>query len=110
MWEAFLSGAMVMVDAMAVPDMMPYPPQHGKHWVVYNQSNPDHFKKKLAYYTDPANAAETEAIAKAGYEFVVRHHMPVDRVEYLLKSDKVRAVLEKTVKNAATRKIILDLY
>ena len=43
---------------------------------------------KLRYYSDPANAAEAQRIARNAYELVLRHHMPANRVEYVL--DKTR--------------------
>lgn len=101
LWEAFLSGAMVMVDTLYIPAWMNNPLRDGKHLVMYDPTNRTDFMSKLRYYSDPANVAEAEAIAYEGYEFVLRHHMPVDRVEYIL--DKVRSKLDDFVKDPVKR-------
>lgn len=103
LWEAFLSGALVMVDRMWILDFMPNPPVHGKHWVTYDPGNKTDFMTKLAYYSDPANIDEAEAIAKRGYEFVLRNHMAVNRVEYLLNHEKVRNGLMEHVLDPSKR-------
>mmetsp|Transcript_3069 Transcript_3069/g.7246 ORF Transcript_3069/g.7246 Transcript_3069/m.7246 type:complete len:598 (-) Transcript_3069:184-1977(-) len=105
LWEAFLSGALVMVDRMWILDFMPNPPIHGKHWVTYDPGNKTDFMTKLSYYSDPANIDEAEAIAKRGYEFVLRHHMAVNRVEYLLNHEKVRNGLMEHVRDPSKRKL-----
>ena len=101
MWEAFLSGAMVMVDKTMTLGFMPNPPQNGVHFITYDPSKKDDFMGKLRYFTDPANMAETEKIAKAGYEFVLRNHMAVNRVGYVL--DQVRDQLSEYIEDPSKR-------
>jgi len=100
-WEAFLSGAMVMVDTMYILPRMPNPPIDGTHFVMYDPTKKEDFMAKLKYYSDPANADEVRAIAHAGYEFVLRHHMAVNRVDYVLET--VRSKLDKFVEDPAKR-------
>lgn len=104
LWEAFLSGAMVMVDKTVTIGWMPNPPKDGKHWITYDPANKKDFMKKLRHYTDPANKAETEKIAKKGYEFVLRNHMAVNRVDYVL--NEVQPKLAKYIEDPAKRAIL----
>lgn len=101
MWESFLSGAMVMVDETAGLGFMPNAPLDGVHYVTYNPADKEEFMRKLRFYTDPANKEETERIAKNGYEFVLRNHMPVNRVEHIL--DKVRDKLDAYIQDPSKR-------
>jgi len=103
LYESFLSGALVMVDKMAVLDFMPNPPIDGTHWVVYDPSDKDDFMKKIAYYSDPANLSEAEKIAHNGYEHVLRYHMTVNRVNYLLHHPHVRNELAEFVEDPSMR-------
>eukprot|EP00536_Pseudo-nitzschia_multiseries_P010563 jgi/Psemu1/289151/fgenesh1_pg.327_\ len=104
LWESFLSGAMVMVDEMIITThWMPNPPVHGVHFVTYQANNATDFKTKLAYYSDPSNLDETEAIAKRGYKHALEHHMPTDRVDYILHQDRVRRGLEESVTDPSKR-------
>mmetsp|Transcript_7872 Transcript_7872/g.19535 ORF Transcript_7872/g.19535 Transcript_7872/m.19535 type:complete len:606 (-) Transcript_7872:126-1943(-) len=104
MWEAFMSGAMVMVDETATLGFMPNPPQNGVHFITYDPAKKEDFMGKLRHYTDPANKAETEKIAKAGYEFVLRNHMAVNRVGYVL--DQVRDQLIEHVEDPSARALL----
>lgn len=86
LWEAMLTGALVMVDHMDVLPMLPNPPRHGIHYVVYDPKNQSDFNAKLAYYL--AHHDEAHAIARAGFDFVQEHHMPQHRIEYILSKMK----------------------
>jgi hypothetical protein len=101
LWESFLAGAMVMIDKTVTLDWMPNPPEDGKHWITYDPADKDDFMAKVRYYANPANRAETEKIAQNGYEFVLRHHMAVNRVDYVLKT--VRSKLDGYVQDPAKR-------
>lgn len=106
LYEAFLSGALVMVDKMYILDWMPNPPIHGKHWVQYDPGDKADFISKLEYYSDPANIDEAEAIAHAGYEHVLKYHMTVNRVDYLLNHEQVKSTLMKRIRDPSKRKIL----
>ena len=106
LYEAFLSGALVFVDKMFILDFMPNPPVHGKHWVQYDPGNKTDFMTKLAYYADPANVEEAEAIAHAGYEFVLKNHMTVNRVDYILNHEHVKSSLMTRIREPSKRKIL----
>ncbi len=106
LYEAFLSGALVFVDKMFILDFMPNPPVHGKHWVQYDPGDKEDFMTKLAYYSDPANLEEAEAIARAGYEFVLKHHMTVNRVDYILNHEKVKSSLMTRIRDPSKREIL----
>ena len=90
LWEALLSGALVMVDRMAIPDFMPFPLEHGKHLVFYDSNNQTEFDELLEYYVN--NEEEARQIGEVGYHYVLDHHMPKDRVSYIL--DKIESKME----------------
>eukprot|EP00617_Octactis_speculum_P021744 CAMPEP_0185759746 /NCGR_PEP_ID=MMETSP1174-20130828/18520_1 /TAXON_ID=35687 /ORGANISM="Dictyocha speculum, Strain CCMP1381" /LENGTH=599 /DNA_ID=CAMNT_0028440231 /DNA_START=230 /DNA_END=2029 /DNA_ORIENTATION=+ len=106
LWESFLSGALIMVDRMWVLDFMPNPPIHGEHWITYDPGNKTDFMSKIAHYTDPANIDEAEAIAKNGYEFALRNHMTVNRVEYVLNHESVRNQMMEHILDPSKREIL----
>jgi hypothetical protein len=84
LWEAMLSGALVFVDCMVIPDLMPYPFQDKMHWIVYDPDNKIEFDALLEHYW--SHPDEAELIAEAGYKYTLAHHMPKDRVSYILQS------------------------
>ena len=90
LWESLLSGAMVMVDRMAIPEFMPHPFIHKKHLVYYDPNNQTEFNNLLDYYVK--NEVEARTIGEAGYNFVLDHHMTSDRVTYIL--DNVRSKIK----------------
>lgn len=90
LWESLMSGALVMVDRMAILDMMPYPLKHKKHLVFYDSNNQTEFVELLEYYVK--NEDEARQIGEAGYRYVLDHHMPKDRVSYIL--DKIESKIE----------------
>jgi hypothetical protein len=82
LWESMLSGALVFVDHMTTMPLLPYPLLHERHCVFYNISDRAGFNKLLLHYwTHPL---EARAIARAGHARVIRHHFPVNRVDYVL--------------------------
>ena len=92
LWEALLSGALVMVDKMAIPLWMPHPFVHKKHLVYYDTTNQSEFNSLLEYYIEHED--EARRIGEAGYNFVLEHHMPIDRVSYILDNIESRIVLD----------------
>lgn len=90
LWESLMSGAMVMVDRMAIPEFMPHPFIHKKHLVYYDPNNQTEFNELLDYYVK--NQDEARKIGLAGYNFVLDQHMAIDRVSYIL--DMVRSKIK----------------
>ena len=84
LWESMLSGALVLVDATESMALLPFPLQDKQHYVVYNSSDRADFEDKLEYYL--AHPAEAGRIAKAGWDFVLAHHLPEHRVDYILNT------------------------
>ena len=82
LWEGLSSGAMVMVDRMAILDYMPNALEDKKHLVFYDSTNLTNFEELLGYYVH--HKEEAQMIGEAGYRFVVEHHMTTDRVTYIL--------------------------
>lgn len=80
-----------MVDRMAIPNFMPHPFVHKKHLVYYDPRNQTEFEELLEYYV--MNTEEAKKIGEAGYQFVLNHHMPKDRVEYILSKIQDKLVL-----------------
>lgn len=93
LWEALLSGAMVMVDRMDIPKWMPHPFIHKKHLVYYDTRNQTEFNELLEYYTE--HEEEARKIGEAGRQFVLDHHMAKDRVSYIMDKIENRIVLER---------------
>lgn len=91
LWEALLSGALVMVDKMAIPQWMPHPFVHKKHLVFYDTRNQSEFNSLLEYYIEHED--EARRIGEAGYDFVLKHHMSKDRVSYILDKIESKIVL-----------------
>lgn len=104
LWESLLAGALVMVDEMLIPQWMPHPLVHGEHYVVYNRNDEKDFLRKLEYYSDPSHRNESRAIAERGYEFVLKHHMATDRVDYILEA--VRGELEEHTSDLLKRELL----
>ena len=84
-------GALVMVDKMVIPDFMPHPFEHKKHLVFYDPTNQTEFDELLDYYVK--NKYKARQIGEAGYRYVLDHHMPKDRVSYIL--DKIESKIER---------------
>jgi hypothetical protein len=82
-WEAFASGAMVCMDATAIPS--PYPLQHGKHCIMYDARDRRSIRDAISqarYYL--GNNVARQAIASVGHSWVLEHHKAVDRIEQVL--------------------------
>ena len=71
LWEALLSGALVMVDKMTIPDWMPHPFVHKKHLVYYDTRNQTEFNSLLEYYVKHED--EARRIGEAGYNLSLIH-------------------------------------
>ena len=92
LWETFLSGSLVFIDyTVILSDKynfgIPHPLIDGIHWIQYDPSNRTDFITKLHYYSTHIN--EAQRIAQAGYEYVLKYHMPINRVEYILNKIRI---------------------
>ena len=79
-WESLSTGAMIMLDQVETrmePQLVP-----GVHFVQYNSSNQTDLLSKVEYYLQ--HPREAEAIAAAGWHFVVHHHRAVHRMDRVL--------------------------
>ncbi|KAJ8610357.1 hypothetical protein CTAYLR_003899 [Chrysophaeum taylorii] len=81
-FEALASGALVFVDEMYVPH--PHPFVHEKHLIVYDNSDPDDFERKLLYYLE--RPREARSIAINGLRHALKYHRAVSRMDYILRS------------------------
>jgi hypothetical protein len=83
LWEALMSGALVMCDQMYTP--LHRPLIHGTHLVYYTATNKTDFITKLEYYTiDPRGQDEARRIGVQGREYAMRWHRSVSRIDYIL--------------------------
>ena len=83
LWEALLSGALVFVDQVSFWDRLPNPVVHEKHLIIYERDNKEEFLRLLSYYSEHPD--EARQIGQAGKEFVLKHHMASNRIDYMLQ-------------------------
>lgn len=81
-WEAMMSGALIFVDEMWVPQ--PYAIRHKEHVILYDTKDQDAFREKLKYYL--SHPEEAREIARRGYLHALRYHRAVSRLDYFLRS------------------------
>lgn len=82
-WEAMASGALVFMDKTYHPIERPL--VHGEHCFLFDAEKPQTIRESLdlarrLLKDDPTR----QAVAKRGFEFVLRHHRPVNRVRKML--------------------------
>jgi hypothetical protein len=81
-WEAFASGALVVMDRMFTP--LPYPFVDGEHCIIYdvNPSGLRRMRERVEYYVEhPQEAAQ---IAAQGFEHAMWYHRPRNRLDTML--------------------------
>lgn len=105
LWEALMAGALVMVDNMAVPGFMPHPFKHREHLVFYDSNNQTEFEELLDYYVKHED--EARQIGEAGYRYVLDHHMPKDRVSYVI--DKIESKFVSKIDYKRTQEAVKRL-
>lgn len=81
-FEALASGALVFVDEMYVPHPRPF--VNEQHVVVYDNSDPDDFVRKIKFYLERPELARK--IAVAGLRHALRYHRAVSRMDFVLRS------------------------
>ena len=74
----------MFVDKVSFWDRLPFPMIHKEHLIIYDRQDKTGFLKLLEYYS--SHQEEARKIAQAGKEFVLAHHMGVNRVDYMLQS------------------------
>lgn len=88
--ESMASGALVFVDQMYVP--RPYPLQHDKHFVVYDNNNKtDLFEKLDAYRRDKSLARR---VALNGYIHAMRYHRAANLIDYVFRTLHMKELLQ----------------
>lgn len=82
-WEAFASGALVFSNKLYTP--MPHPFINGKHCVFYELPSPSlgELREKILYFLE--HTSEAKAIAKAGFDFAMKHHRVANRIDEILE-------------------------
>ena len=81
-WEAFASGALVVMDRMFTP--LPHPFVDGEHCIIYDvdKDGLKQMRERVEYYVNhPQEAAQ---IAAQGFEHAMRYHRPRNRVDAML--------------------------
>jgi len=84
-WEALASGALVFMDRTSTPHT--HPLIHGIHAVLYDPHNEAAFRAALYHFLVGEGSrpgGEAEGVAARGAAFVMRHHLAVNRAEYIL--------------------------
>lgn len=80
LFEAFSSGAMVMVNTMLTPVKKRF--IDGLHLVYFNDLND--MERKLYYYLE--NEDRRLEVAQAGFDHAMKHHKVSDRIEEILQN------------------------
>lgn len=82
-WEAFGSGALVVMDTTGIPS--PNPPVHGQHCVVYDATDPHSVEYALAMARYLLHDdEERRRVAANGQAHVLAHHRWVHRIGQIL--------------------------
>lgn len=81
-WEAMASGALVFIDK-TYHKLKPL--QDGEHCFIYDASEPSDIHRAIDLAKKMLEDEETRVrIAKNGFDFVRRHHLPINRVKMML--------------------------
>ena len=80
LWEALLTGNLVLCDKMIVPSLIKYPLINKKHLVFYH--NIEELKSFISYYL--ANEEERIKIGNEGKEYCLKYHKFSDRVKEVI--------------------------
>eukprot|EP01041_Mallomonas_annulata_P009537 gene9536-19831_t len=86
LWEAFATGALVMVDPVLVPH--PYPLIDGVHVVYFSNRNKTDLWSKLDYYR--THREEAKEIAIAGYLHTMKFHRAANLADYILRTSHLK--------------------
>jgi len=82
-WEAMTSGAVVVMDVNHFPIDAP---KNNRHVIMYNAGNKKSIRRAIRIVKGLLEVPETiKTIGKNGLEWTQTYHMPVNRVQYLLK-------------------------
>ena len=81
LWEALLTGNLVLCDRMVLPHILKYPLINKKHIVFYD--NPNEIIPLINYYV--INEDERKQIATEGREYVLKYHTFSNRLDEILE-------------------------
>ena len=81
LFESLSCKCLVFVDKMLTPTVNPF--VSDKHLVYYDHQNLGQLKEKIIYYLN--NKEELDKVANEGYNYVIKYHKPVDRVNQILE-------------------------
>ena len=84
LYEALSSGALVMIDEMQTPLQNKF--NDGEHLIYYRLDDLDDLLKKCFYYLE--HEEERLKIAQCGYEYALKHHTYVSRIDEILSEIK----------------------
>lgn len=76
------AGALVFVDEMYVPHPRKF--VHDEHVIVYDNSDPIDFARKLLFYLE--HPTEARRIAANGLRHALAYHRAVSRMDFVLRS------------------------
>ena len=81
LWEALLTGNLVLCDKMVLPHILKYPLINKKHIVFYE--NPNEIISLINYYV--INDDERKQIGNDGREYVLKYHTFSNRLDEILE-------------------------
>lgn len=81
LWEALLTGNLVLCDKMVLPHILKYPLINKKHIVFYE--NPNEIISLINYYV--INDDERKRIGNDGREYVLKYHTFSNRLDEILE-------------------------
>lgn len=83
LWEALLTGNLVLCDRMFTPEMHKHPLIDRTHLVYYDSV--EHLNTLVQYYTLDVNEHERNRIGQCGREHVLKYHKYSDRAYEILE-------------------------
>lgn len=82
-WEAISSGALIFMSKSEIPT--PHWFEDGKHCFIYDAMDKNSIRKAVNIAKEYLNKLkERWAIAKAGYDHMLKYHMPINRIQQIL--------------------------
>jgi Glycosyl transferases group 1 len=98
LWEGLISGALVLSDPMT---HMPVGLQQNVHLGIYESIS--ELERQIEYYLSPEGTPSRLAMARAGYQAALTHHMGWQRYDRLIAghwpSDRFHAVIPALSEN-----------
>lgn len=89
LWEALSSGALVFMSKSEIPTPRWF--ESGKHCFIYDALDKDSIREAVGIAKEYlGKPKERWSIAKAGYEHMLKYHMPINRIQQILDWVKER--------------------